>query len=109
MTTTEPNFITLKIKLTQTTISVITIDKQNKEQFIELIPNIKEYPIDIQFNKNEIYVCQQQSDLLEELFTHPEQFNKHQIKFQNKTYEILTETLLVFIISKFKKIIDKTT
>ena len=108
MTTTEPNFITLKIKLTQTTISVITIDNQNKEQFIELIPNIKEYPIDIQFNKNEIIVCQQQSDVLEELFTHPEQFNKHQIEFQHKTYEILTETLLVLIISKFKKIIDKT-
>ena len=64
--------------------------------------------MDIQFNKNEIYVCQQQSDLLQELFTHPEQFNKHQIEFQNKTYEILTETLLVLIISKFKKIIDKT-
>ena len=63
MTTTQPNFITLKIKLTKTTISVITINKQNKEQFIELIPNIKEYPVDIQFDKNEIIVCRQQSDL----------------------------------------------
>ena len=35
------NYITFKIKLTQTTISISTINKQNKEEYIELIPGVK--------------------------------------------------------------------
>ena len=104
--TKQINYITLKIDLTSTTITVSIINKQKQEHFIELIPGIKQYPLNIEFNNNEIIVCRQQSDLLQELFTHPEQFNKHQIQFQNKTFQLLPESLLVFIISKFKKIIE---
>ena len=49
--------------LSQTTISVSVIDQQNKqEEPIELIPNIKEYPLNIEFNKNEIIVCQEETN-----------------------------------------------
>ena len=75
-------FITLKIQLTQTTISVSIIHQQtNQEEIIELIPQIKEYPINIEFNKNEIIVCQQNeinentfTNILLDLFDHPEKY-----------------------------------
>ena len=54
--TKQPNYITLKIKLTPTTISVSSTNQEKQEEIIELIPGIKEYPINIQFNKNEIIV-----------------------------------------------------
>ena len=51
--TKEIKYITVKLALTQTTISVSVIDQQNKqEEPIEIIPNIKEYPLNIEFNKN---------------------------------------------------------
>ena len=53
------NYITLKITLTETSISVSTI-KDKKEEFIELIPGIQTYPINIRFNKNEILVSQKE-------------------------------------------------
>ena len=83
------NYITFKIKLTQTTISISTIDSQNKEEFIELIPGIKEYPIDISFNKNEISICKNESNLLQQLFEQPTQFIKQIIEYQNKQFELL--------------------
>ena len=58
------NFITFKIKLTETTICVSTIDSQNKEEYVELIEGIKEYPIDISFDRNEISICKNNSNCL---------------------------------------------
>ena len=56
------NYITFKIDLTETSISVSTIDKNKKEELIALIPGIQTYPINIKFDKNEIKVCQQNTN-----------------------------------------------
>ena len=58
--TKQISFITLKIDLTSTTITVSIINKEDQEEFIELIPGIKQYPLNIKFNNNEIIICQQQ-------------------------------------------------
>ena len=110
-----PRFITLKIQLTQTTISVSVIDQQNKqEEYIELIPGIKEYPINIEFNKNEIIVCQQNelnentfTNILIDLFDYPDQFTKYSFIYQEKQFEVLPETLLTLIVYQFKKKVDQ--
>ena len=105
------NYITLKINLTETTVSVSTI-KANKEEAIELLPGIQEYPINIEFDKNEIYVSQKEikettiSGFMQPLFEHPEQFPKYSIRYQEKDYEVLAETLLTLVIYEFKKIVD---
>ena len=73
------NYITFKIKITETTISISTIDNQNNEEFVELNEGITEYPIDISFDKNEIIICKNKSNLLEELFKESTQFIKQTI------------------------------
>lgn len=108
-------YFTLKIQLTQTTISVSVIDEQNKqEEIIELIPKIKEYPINIEFNKNEIIVCQQNkinkntfTNFVQDLFDYPDQFTKYSFIYQQKQFEVLPETLLTLIVYQFKKKVDQ--
>ena len=110
---TEPNFITLKIDLTSTTITVSIINKQKQEEFIELIPGIKQYPLNIEFDNNEIIVCQQQptqntiTNFVQDFFTNPTEYKRYSFIYQNKQYDVLAETLLVLIINEFKKIVDK--
>ena len=101
------NYITFKIKLTQNSISVSIINKLKKEEFIELNEGIKEYPIDISFNKNEISICKNQSNILQQLFEQPTQFIKQTIEYQNKRFEVLPETLLTLIIYFFKIKVDE--
>ena len=92
-------YITFKIKLTQTSISVSTIDNQNKEEIVELNEGIKEYPIDISFNKNEINLFEElETDLLQQLLEEPKQFIKQTIEYQNKYFEVLPETLFTLIV-----------
>ena len=110
---TEPNFITLKIDLTSTTITVSIINKQKQEEFIELIPGIKQYPLNIEFNNNEIIICQQEptqntiTNFVQDFFTNPTEYKRYSFIYQNKQYDVLAETLLVLIINEFKKIVDK--
>ena len=92
-------FITFTINLTETTIQI------NDDKTI--------YPLNIEFNNNEIIVCQQEinentiTGFVEELFKEPTQYNKYTINYQNKEYQVLPETLLVLIINEFKKDVDK--
>ena len=91
-------FITFKIDLTETTIQ---------------INNGPIYPLNIQFNKNEIIVCQQETNdntligFVHDLFTNPTEYKKYQYEYQENQYEVLAETLLALIIYQFKKNIDK--
>ena len=109
-----PEFVTLKIELTATTITVSIINKDKKEIPIQLRENQTTYPLNIWFNKNEIVVCQQQqnenaiSGFLEEIFNNPSEYKTYDIEYQGKKYEVLGETLLALIIQQFKDIIDKT-
>ena len=43
--TNKQNFITFKVDLTSTTITVSTINEENKEQFIELTNLIAKYHV----------------------------------------------------------------
>ena len=91
-------FITFKIDLTETTIQ---------------INNGPIYPLNIEFNKNEIIVCQQETNentltgFVHDLFTNPTEYKKYQFEYQQNQYEVLAETLLALIIYQFKKNIDK--
>ena len=112
MTTTEPNYITLKIDLTSITITVSIINKQKQEHFIELIPGIKQYPLNIEFDNNEIIVSQQPTEntitnFVQDFFTNPTKYKRYSFIYQNKQYDVLAETLLVLIINEFKKRVDK--
>ena len=67
------NFITFTINLTETTIQI------NDDKTI--------YPLTIEFNNNEINVCQKEindntiTGFVEELFNNPTEYNKYTIKF----------------------------
>ena len=93
------NFITFTIKLTETTIQI------NDDKTI--------YPLNIEFNNNEINICQKEihyntiTNFMEQLFKEPKQYNKYTINYQNKEYQVFPETLLALIIYDFKKKIDK--
>ena len=103
--TKQINYITLKIKLTSTTITVSIINKQKQEQFIELIPGIKQYTLNIEFDNNEIIVCQQQptqntiTNFVQDFFTNPTEYKRYSFIYQNKQYDVLAETLLILIIN----------
>ena len=110
------NFVAFKIELTETTIQVSIIQKDNKEEFIQLADsndNQTIYPLTIEFNNNEIIICQKEihdntiTGFMEQLFKEPTQYNKYTINYQNKEYQVLPETLLALIIYEFKKKIDK--
>ena len=107
------NFIAFKIELTETTIQVSIVNQNKEEEVIQLQEGIIEYPLNIEFNNNEINVCQKEindntiTGFVEELFKEPTQYNKYTINYQNKEYQVLPETLLALIIYEFKKKIDK--
>ena len=68
--------------------------------------NEKEYKANIQFDNNEIIVCDEtkENDIwLKELLENPTDFKHYTINYQEKKYEVLAETLLTIIIYKFKK------
>ena len=106
------NFITFKIELTETTIQGKII-KDTKEEYIQLDFGIFEYPLTIEFNNNEIKVCQDEindntiTGFVSQLFNNPTEYKRYEIEYQNKRYELLPETLLVLIINEFKKLVDK--
>ena len=108
----EITYFTLKIKLTETSVSVSTINPEKKEEIVEIKQGIKNYIVNIGFHKNEIQVCQPETTentltgFIQELFSHPDQFKKYSFKYQEKEYEVLAETLLTLVIYQFKKIVD---
>ena len=111
--TKQNNFITLKIELTETTIQVAVINKQKEEEFIHLNSNnLNIYPLNIEFNNNEIIYCQQETNentitnFVQELFANPTEYKKYSFTYQNKEYNVLAETLLILIINEFKNKVD---
>ena len=83
-------------------------------QFIKLELNIskeglkingKEYKANIQFNNNEIIICdetKENADWFIEFLDDPMKFKKYSINYQDKKYELLPESLLTLIIFKLK-------
>ena len=63
------------------------------------------YPINIEFDNNEIIVCDPlKSDYwIKEFLDDPMNFKKYIVNYQEKKYEVLAETLLTIIIYKLKK------
>ena len=67
--------------------------------------NGKEYPINIEFDNNEIKVCddgKENADWFIEFLENVQDFKKYTIKFQDKKYELLPESLLTIIIHHLK-------
>ena len=68
--------------------------------------NGKEYKANIQFDNNEIRVCNETKENNEwfiEFLNNAQDFKRYSIEYQDKKYEVLAETLLTIIIYKFKK------
>ena len=68
--------------------------------------NGKEYKANIQFDKNEIIVCdetKENDEWFKELLENPSDFKRYSIEYQGKSYEVLAETLLTIIVHKLKK------
>ena len=67
--------------------------------------NGKEYKANIQFDNNEIIVCdetKENADWLNDLFDNAQDLKKYIVVYQAKKYELLPESLLTLIIFKLK-------
>ena len=112
MTTTEPNFITLKIKITDKyKLQCFTINEEGIETIIQL-PNQpqEEYSPTISFGKIFVTICQENDksiEFIQQWIEHPSEFTEYQIQFQEKEFELLPEVIFALIISQFKTMIEK--
>ena len=82
-------------------------------EFIKLELNISqeglkvngiEYKVNIQFDTNEIIICDEGKEndcWLMDLFENPHDFKRYSIEYQGKSYSVLVETLLCLIIYNF--------
>ena len=67
--------------------------------------NGKKYKANIQFDNNEIKVCdetKENADWLNDLFNNAQDLKKYIVYYQEKKYELLPESLLTIIIFKIK-------
>ena len=67
--------------------------------------NGKEYKANIQFDNNEITVCddgKENAEWLNDLFDNAQDLKKYIVVYQAKKYELLPESLLTLIIFKLK-------
>ena len=68
--------------------------------------NGKEYKANIQFDNNEIIICdetKENADWLNDLFDNAQDLKKYIVDYQDKTYELFPESLLTIIIHHLKK------
>ena len=108
-------FVTFKIYLTDTILKISIINESGKEQIIKLNQEKDKYPISIKFDRNEIEVCQEEivngensfNGFLKELFVNPTDYKRYSFDYQNRNYNVLSETLFVLIVNSFKQQIDK--
>ena len=67
--------------------------------------NGKDYKANIQFDNNEIIVCdetKENADWLNDLFDNAQDLKKYIVVYQAKKYELLPESLITLIIFKLK-------
>ena len=103
-----------KIIITKTNTIKCSIRISNeKERYITLYENVNEYPISIEFNSNEIIVCQNQRkesetiEFFDEWIHNPIKYQKYSFQFQGNNYETIAETFFALIISEFTNKISK--
>ena len=66
--------------------------------------NGKEYKANIQFDNNDIIVCnngKENDEWFNEFLDNAQELKRYSIEYQGKSYEVLAETLLTIIIYKF--------
>ena len=64
------------------------------------------YKVNIQFDNNEIIICDEgleNAHWFEDLLENPTNVKRYSIEYQEKSYELLPESLLTLIIYHFKK------
>ena len=88
------------------------IDSKGNKQVIEIQENIKHYPVSIEFNQNEIQVCQQNHTsnniyFMKEWLENPNYFKFYEIHFQGKKQFVIAEVLFALIIDVFKTAVEK--
>ena len=104
----EITYFTLKIKLTETSVSVSTINQDKREEIVEIKQGIKNYIVNIGFHKNEIQVCQPETTentltgFMQDLFSHPDQLRKYSFIIKKKNMKSWQKhySLWLFISSK---------
>ena len=65
--------------------------------------NGKEYKVNIQFDNNEITICDETKEnavWFKDLLNNPTVSKRYSIEYQEKNYEVLAETLLCLIVHK---------
>ena len=109
-------YFSLLIEIDKENIQVKIINnKEKKEEIIELYNlHQQKYPINIEFDKNEIKVCQENvSDenglkgFMKELFENPKELKKYSFNYQKNHYELLAESVFALVFYEFQKEIDK--
>ncbi|MBQ4122167.1 leucine-rich repeat domain-containing protein, partial [bacterium] len=99
-----------KIQITKNyTFKCFYIDSEKKETPIQIKENQEEYVPSISFQNHSVTFCDEENrtNLIKELYEHPEEYKEYQILFQDKSYSLIFEVLFGLIIEQFKKKVEK--
>ena len=98
-----------KIQITKNyTFKCFVIVAEKKETPFQIKDNQEEYIPSITFQNHSVsFFDGNSTNLIKELYEHPEEYKEYQILFQDKSYSLIFEVLFGLIITQFKKKVEK--